>query len=102
MDMDENNQDNEMQFQESQYGSNLGQAGDKETKISFQQKLVDLIIKFSGGKINENQATLILFGVAGFFVVVALFLIINSFGGESEKGYLDSVGDELPENIIVD
>lgn len=43
----------------------------------FAPKIIQWVIKYSGGKINEKQAYYVVFGFIVFLVIISLFLIFN-------------------------
>ena len=62
-------------------------------------KIVQWVIKYSGGYIkNEKQAQYVLLGLASLFLIISIFLLVNTFVAPSKPpaGYRGNTPD-LPE-----
>jgi len=49
-------------------------------------KLTQLIIKISGGKLDETKANYVLLGVLAMIVIATIIILYSNFGGESGGG----------------
>ncbi len=74
---------------------------DKNNYISpFAPKIIQWVIKYSGGKINEKQAYYVVFGFIVFVVIISLFLIFNR-GREIEREKLFILPAEAPVEQVI-
>ena len=86
--MDQNNKDNKEidlsgAFKDSGTGAKLGEHGAPRSYYSKTPKIIQWVIKFSGGFVkNEKQASYVLIG---FFILAIVIFFMLIFGGGSNQ-----------------
>ncbi len=72
--MDQDNENLGVKFEEDKWKKSAPSFADETPKI------VQLVMKWSGGTISENQAGYVLFGFVAVAIIVSLFLFFSGGG----------------------